>query len=155
MRARTTVPLVLVLSTLFAGFIGMRAATGRTVLHLVLPSESMHARFIDQDQDGLRLADRAAARGPLTDADGTEVGTAYGDCVVDRRIKDDDTGLWTCSYVLDLEDGDVIVEGLDPRGSGVYEMAILGGTGAYANASGDATFTDTSEATEMEIRLTN
>ena len=159
MRARIGVPLVLLMSTLLAGLIGMRAATGRTVLHLVLPADTQKARFIDEHEDGLRLADRAAARGPLTDADGTEVGTAYGDCVVHRHIKGPETGLWTCTYVLDLGDGDLIVEGLDPRGPGVYEMAVLGGTGAYANASGDATFTDTVDqtgavgATDMVISL--
>ena len=40
-------------------------------------------------------------------------------------------------------------------------MAILGGTGAYATASGDATFTDTFDETlgfdktDMMIRLSN
>lgn len=153
MRARIGVPLVLVVSTLLAGLIGMRAATGQTVWHLVLPADTQKVQLIDQYGNGLRLGDRAAARGPLTDADGTKVGTAYGDCVVHRYIKDSETGLWTCTYVLDLGDGDLIVKGLDPRGPGVYEMAVLGGTGAYANASGDATFTDTLEETDMVIRL--
>ena len=159
MRARTAVPLVMVVSTLLAGVIGMRAATGQTVLHLVLPADTQKAQFIDQNFDGLRLGDRAASRGPLTDAEGTEVGVSYGDCVVHRRITDDVTGLWNCTYVLDLADGDLTLRGLDPRGPGVYEMAVLGGTGAYANASGDATFTDTTGetdevgATDMVIRF--
>ena len=50
-----------------------------------------------------------------------------------------------------------MLQGLDPRGPGVYEMAVLGGTGAYAGATGDATFTDMvsdgGEHTEMMIRL--
>ena len=152
MRARIVVPLVLV-STLLAGLIGMRNATGQTVLHLVLAADTLKVRVIDNHRDGLRLGDRAAARGPLTDADGTKVGTAYGDCAVHRYIRDDNKGLWTCTYVLDLGDGDLTVKGLDPRGPGEYEMAVLGGTGEYATASGDATFADTSEATDMMIRL--
>ena len=161
MRARNRVLLVLVVSTLLAGLVGMRPATGQTVLHLALPADTQKSRFIDQYEDGLRLGDRAAARGPLIDEDGMKVGTAYGDCMVDRHIKGPETGLWTCTYVLDLGNGDLIVKGLDPRGPGSYEMAVLGGTGAYANASGDATFTDTVdngaevEETDMVIRLDN
>ena len=159
MRARLGVPLVFVMSTLLAGLIGMPTATGQTVLHLVLPADTQKVQTIDQYGDGLRLGDRIAARGRLTDGDGTEVGTAYGDCVVHRHIKGPETGLWNCTYVLELGDGDLIVQGLDPRGPGVYEMAVLGGAGAYAHASGEATFTDTGvetdmvEQTDMVIRL--
>ncbi len=161
MRARTGVPLVLIVSTLLAGVIGMRAATGQTALHLVLQANTQKLRLIDHDFDGLRLGDRAAARGPLTDADGTKMGSAYGDCVVNVRITSDEHGLWNCTYVLRLDDGDLVIRGLDPRGPGEYEMAVLGGTGAYANAAGDATFTDTGDgtdevgATDMMIRLSS
>ena len=159
MRARTAVPLVLVVSTLLAALIGMRAASGQTVLHLVVPAGTQKARIVNHYGPGLRLGDRVAARGAVTDAEGTKVGTAYTDCVVQRQITDPVSGLWHCSYVLDLADGDLMLRGLDPRGPGVYEVAVLGGTGAYANASGDATFTDTADeagqvgATEMMIRL--
>lgn len=161
MRGKFRVLSVVVASTLLAGLIGMRAATGQTMLHLVLPAETQKIREVDHHGDGLRLGDRAAARGLLTDAEGTKVGKSYADCVVHRRITGPETGLWTCTYVLDLADGDLIVKGLDPRGPGEYEMAILGGTGAYANASGDATFTDTYDEssgldkTDMVIRLGN
>ncbi len=70
-----------------------------------------------------------------------------------------DKGLWRCTYILDLDEGDHTVKGLDPRGPGEYEMAVLGGTGAYAESSGDATFTDSLEEsytfgqTDMVIRL--
>ena len=160
MRARIVVP-VLVVSTLMAGIIGMRPATGQTVLHFVVPASTQKARIINHYGPGLRLGDRVAARGALTDAEGTRVGTGYVDCVVQRQITDHVTGLWHCSYLLDLADGDLMLRGLDPRGPGMYEMAVLGGTGAYANASGDATFTDTGDetgqvaATEMTIRLGN
>ena len=159
MQARTGVPLVLVVSALLAGLIGTQAATGQTVLRLVLPADTQRVRIVDHDVDGLRLGDRAAGRGPLNDADGTRVGIAYADCVVHRPIKGPETGLWVCTYVLQLDDGDLTVKGLDPRGPGEYEMAVLGGTGAYANASGDATFTDISAETgevgrtDMVIRL--
>ena len=158
MRARTAVPLALVMTTLLAGVLGIPSATGQTVMHLVLPAETQKVRLLDHRENGMRLGDRAAARGPLTDAEGTRVGTAYADCVVHRHMLGD-KGLWTCTYVLDLGDGDLTIKGLDPRGPGEYEMAVLGGTGAYADASGDATFTDTFgdpqtfAKTDMVIRL--
>jgi hypothetical protein len=161
MRARIGVPVVLVVSALLAGALGMSTAAGQTVLHLVLPADTQKVREIDHDGRGLSLGDRVVARGALTDADGTRVGTSYGDCNVHRRILGPETGLWNCTYVLELADGDLVVKGLDPRGPGEYEMAILGGTGAYATASGDATFTDTFDETsgfdrtDMTIRLTN
>ena len=159
MRARTAVAVVLVVTTLLAGLVGMRAASGQTVLQLVVPASTQKARIINHYGPVLRLGDRVAGRGAVTDAEGTKVGRSYADCVVQRQITDDTTGLWNCSYVLDLADGDLMLRGLDPRGPGVYEMAVLGGTGVYANASGDATFTDTADetgqvgATEMVIRL--
>ena len=160
MQGKILLPLVLAISTLAAGVIGMSAAAGGTALHVVMRADTQKGRIIDHYEDGLRLGDRVAARGPLTDEDGTEVGMGYGNCTVERRIWDSTTGLWNCTYVLELEDGDLILQGLDPRGPGVYEIAVLGGTGAYANASGDATFTDTAgetevAATEMVIRLNN
>ena len=155
MRAKIVVPLVLVASMAMTVFIGVGVATGQTVLHLVVEHETVRARAIDNYGDGLRMGDRIAARGVLTDELGAEAGMAYLDCVVQRHIRDETTGLWNCSYVLELEDGDLILRGLDPRGPGVYEMAVLGGTGAYSDASGEATFTDTADATDMLINLSS
>src|SRR3990172_9298856 len=42
---------------------------------------------------------------------------------------------------------------LAARGPGVSTFAVLGGTGAYAGASGEATLTDTDEGTEFVIDL--
>lgn len=133
------------------------SASGQSGLHLVVASGGK-AIFVDIDHDGLRLGDRIAARGRLMDEMQTEhLGTAYLQCLVHRRIVEPNRGLWNCNYVLELADGDIVLQGLDPRGPGVYEMSVLGGSGAYAGASGDATFTDVdSEAgmyTDMVIRL--
>ena len=115
------------------------------------------ATFLDFDQQGLRLGDRAAARGPLQDSARTsQVGYGYLDCVVMNKITDDPKGpggLYWCTAVLRLADGDLTAEGLDPHGPGVYKFAVLGGTGAYAGASGEATLTDSAEGTEWVIDL--
>lgn len=113
--------------------------------------------FQDVGEDGLRLGDRLTARFPLTDATGAStLGKGHLDCVVQRRITEGPEGpggLYRCSYLLRLADGDLIIEGLDPHGPGVYTMAVLGGTGAFAGATGEATLTDTSVTTEFVISL--
>jgi hypothetical protein len=115
-------------------------------------------KFVDLGRDGLRLGDRIAFRGPLLNGSKTKrVGTAYGECLVHRRVADPGTGLYNCTYVLELAGGDILVKGLDPAGPSVAELAVFGGTGAYAGASGEATFTDTDSdtngETDMVLRL--
>ncbi len=135
------------------------SASGQTVLHVVLgPQQNVRVASFDENDDGLRLGDRIAARGPLVDETQSDrVGTAYLHCLVHRRIIDPDKGLWNCNYVLEFADGDIVLQGLDPRGPGEYEMAVLGGTGAYGGASGDAIFTDVGTDadayTDIVIRL--
>jgi hypothetical protein len=114
--------------------------------------------FLDFDRPGLRLGDGLAARGPLLDASQTtRVGRGYLECVVMNKITDDPVegsgGLYWCTSVLKLADGDLTVGGLDPHGPGISTVAVLGGTGAYAGASGEATLTDGFAGTEFVIDL--
>lgn len=161
MRTKLSVAFLLVFLALAGGVVLMTTtASGQTVLHFVVaPTENARIAFDDVNGDGrLRLGDRIAARGPLLDETQTDrLGRSYAQCLVHRRIIHPDQGLWNCNYVLQLENGDIMLQGLDPRGPGEYEMSVLGGTGAYASASGDATFTDVgTEAdayTDMIIRL--
>jgi hypothetical protein len=108
------------------------------------------------EKDGLWLGDRLTARGPLTGPTGAStVGKGHLDCVVQRQITDGPEGpggLYRCSYLLQLADGDLIIQGLDPHGPGVTTMAVHGGTGAFASATGEATVTDT-DVTEFAISL--
>lgn len=115
--------------------------------------------FLNVNQPGLRIGDRLAARGPLFDASQTsEVGKAYLDCVIMNKVTVDPAeapqGLYWCTYLLKLADGDLTIAGRDARGPGVSTFAVLGGTGAYADASGEATLTDTDGGTEFVIDLT-
>lgn len=159
MRSKVTIAILLVVVVAAAGLSLATSASGQTVVHVVLgPQEDVRLASVDVKRDGLRLGDRVAARGPLVDETQSErLGTAHVHCVVYRRIVDPDKGLWNCNYVLELADGDIVLQGLDPRGPGTYEMSVLGGTGAYAGASGDATFTDVDTGgdayTDMMIRF--
>lgn len=158
MRSKVSVAVLLVVLSTAAGVMLASNASGQTVLHVVAPQESTTVVAFDENHDGLRLGDRIAGRSPLLDeAQSERVGTSFVHCIVARRILDPNGGLWNCNYVLELADGDVMLQGLDPRGPGVYEMAVIGGTGAYSGATGEATFTDVGtdhEAyTDMVIRL--
>ncbi|MEA2490794.1 MAG: Dirigent-like protein [Acidobacteriota bacterium] len=144
MRRKLEISILMVLLAVAVGVVASTAASGQTVLHLVTGSNGdLKTAVFDADGRGLGLGDRIAARVPLLDETQTEqLGTAYLHCVVHKRIVDPDKGLWNCNYVLELADGDLMLQGLDPRGPGEYEVSVIGGTGAYANARGDATFTD-------------
>ena len=155
MRRKLGTSVILVVLAVTAGVFSSTTASGQAVLHVVLGSGYKVAAF-DSDGRGLGLGDRIAVRGPVLDETQTEnLGTAYMQCLVHKRIVDPDRGLWNCNYVLELADGDLMLQGLDPRGPGEYEVSVIGGTGAYANARGDATFTDVGgaeEYTDMVIR---
>lgn len=159
MRTKAGIGLLLVTVALAAGVVVSPVASGQTVVHVVFSAQAGgKVVAFDENFDGLRLGDRIAARSPLLDESLSErVGTAFVHCFVHKRIFDPNRGLWNCNYVVSLEDGEIMLQGLDPRGPGVYEMAVIGGTGAYAGANGDATFTDfddeTGSYTDMVIRL--
>lgn len=143
----------LVISALATAALAAHHAGAQGDVHVVWPIPPK-TTFLDFDGDGLLLGDRLASRGPLVDETQTrQVGYAHLECVVMRRITDAPSGLYRCSYLLKLADGDLIIEGLDPRGPGTYTFAVLGGTGTYAGATGQATMTDTPTETDMVIDL--
>jgi hypothetical protein len=156
MRAKAAVlASLVVLATLGVALIRATAASGQGQVHVVLPADSLKIRFLDFRRQGLRLGDRLAGHGPLLDETRTTpVGTAHMDCLVQRRITDG-SGLYDCTYVLELQGGQLVLRGLDPRGPGVASFAVLGGTGSYQNARGQGTFTDSREETDMVIELTS
>ncbi|MDQ3218786.1 MAG: hypothetical protein M3Q18_13235 [Actinomycetota bacterium] len=155
MRPKLKAILGLIGAVMVAGLFVVRPAAGETIIHVVLPGDGLTVKFVDIGHDGLRLGDRVAARGRLVDENESEgVGTAYLECQVQKRIVRLSQGLFNCTYVLKLADGDIILKGLDPRGEGASEFAVLGGTGTYGTATGEATLTDTESAnTDIVIRL--
>lgn len=141
MRAKLGIAVPLILVTAAVGVLSTTAASGQNALNFVVSPGKVSV--VDLAHNGLRLGDRISSRAPVLDESQSErVGTAYLQCLVHSRIIDPDRGLWNCNYVLELADGDIILQGMDPRGPGEYEMAVIGGTGSYSGARGDATFTD-------------
>jgi hypothetical protein len=146
---------VLVGTALLASFaLGSGAASGDVGIHLMWPTESLRVQILDAEHDGLTMGDRLAARGPLYDAanPGTKVGRAFVDCWVAKNLAGGH-GLFNCTYLLELDGGDITLQGLDPPGDSVSRFAVTGGDAAYLEARGDAVFTDTEAGTEMEITL--
>ena len=89
---------------------------------------------------------------PLFDKSQTRrMGTAYGECVVAGRRLLEGTP-YDCTYVLKLKRGTITTQGLDPHGVSDVFFAVTGGTGAYAEASGQAEYIDSS-VNEIIIRL--
>ncbi len=153
--ARTKLVTVgLTLAVLAGVWMGTGTAIGGTSIHVVFGPGARLA-FLDQNRGGLRLGDSVAARGPLLDpTTNQQVGSAYGTCWVARTLIHNH-GLYNCTYLLKLAGGTIILQGLDPHGPGSSPFAVMGGSGIYKDASGDAVFTDSTTATDMQITLTN
>jgi hypothetical protein len=129
--------------------LGSDRASGQGDIHVLIPVGG------DAQIQGFDVGDRLTARAAMVDAaSGESAGTAYLGCTVVRRIVGDDKGMWRCSYHLKFADGGIVLQGLDPRGVGASTFAVLGGTKAYAGASGDAIFTDSDAGTDIVITLT-
>ena len=98
-------------------------ATTNTIQHVGPPGEK------DSIGDVLGYAN------PIYDSDNEKrIGTDNGFCI---RTVTGDEGAWECAWTTTLEEGQIIVEGpfYDTEDSVV---AITGGTGDYAGATGEA-----------------
>jgi hypothetical protein len=142
--------LLLSVAALPAPTAGIALAQGRggtaesQVIHVVFGPRSEH-QFLDFGNDGLRFGDRLVSRGPLFDpSQTTRVGTAHLDCVISSQVLAG--GTFNCTYVLKLEDGDIMTHGIDPQGPGRALFAVTGGTGSYRHATGQAEHIDTDVA---------
>jgi hypothetical protein len=153
--ARTKLVTVgLTLAVLAGVWMGAGTASGGTSIHVVYGPGAKVA-FLDQNRPGLRLGDALGARGPLFDPTTNQrVGSAYVSCWVARTLIQNH-GLYDCTYLLKLAAGTITLQGLDQHGVGSSHFAVTGGTGAYRDARGDAVFTDSETATDMEISLTS
>jgi hypothetical protein len=112
--------------------------------------------LLDHDGDGrIDTGDRFTGRSRLDDPNtGERAGRVLFDCgattpIVIERQK----GTWLCTYVLELPDGHITLQGEDPAGVGSHVLAVTGGTGLYRNARGEANEVDTELAEEITIHL--
>jgi len=110
------------------------SAHGEKVFELL--ERSTASTFVDVGSDGLSVGDEFV----FTDDQfrGTEkVATGQGLCVL---VAVADGGSAQCQVTVSFEDGDLTIQGRIPRilagGPPEYDVAITGGTGAFATARG-------------------
>jgi hypothetical protein len=116
------------------------AQSGPTTLHLVDHQQSSLGFFPAHRP---RTGDRVGFAAKVT---GDDTGTVTGVCTVMRAQL-------LCNVEVRLTKGSLSAQGIVPQRSDHNPIAITGGTGAYAGASGVAIVTDTS-ATRSTVDVT-
>lgn len=153
--SRMSALMVLATAAVLVATFGATVASSQTEMHLI--AGYSRVTLVDVHEDGtMGPGDFIAARGPAFDETGeTRLGSVYWDCMVQRALDGD--GLNVCDTVLKLEDGLIMLRGLDPQGAGEAPFAVTGGTGTYSTARGDGTWTDvqtdTGWVTDIVIHL--
>lgn len=98
-------------------------------------------RHVDQKPAGFSAGDEDLQATRLTDA-GKTVGWETGDCLTTRVGKS--AAVQLCRFVFNLHDGQIVSTGAvkaGKRGPGTFSLAITGGTGTYADATGQVSIT--------------
>jgi hypothetical protein len=116
---------------------GTAAASAHT-LSLRMHNVSQHS--VDNKPSGFSAGDEQVQATRLTEA-GKTAGWETGDCLTTRVAKNADE---LCRFVFHLHDGEIVSMGAmkaSQSGPGTFTLAITGGTGAYAAASGQVTVT--------------
>lgn len=116
---------------------GTAAADAHT-LSLRMHNVSQHS--VDNKPSGFSAGDEQVQATRLTEA-GKTVGWETGDCLTTRVAKNADE---LCRFVFHLHDGEIVSMGAmkaGQSGPGTFALAITGGTGTYAAASGQVSIT--------------
>jgi hypothetical protein len=103
-------------------------------------------QHIGEVDDADSVGDIMTFKNPLLDESGTEIGTDQGMCI--RTIVGE---VWHCIRTFALPEGQVVAQGIQTDAK--REFAIVGGTGAYANASGQLSLRDGSDDASYEVRF--
>ena len=149
---------VVALMAAMVGVFGDNVAKGQTEIHVTtVIGDSKSATTVDHGKEGFGAGDRGVAWEPLFAEDRvTRVGKAYWDCVgmggTSGRAKK-----VMCLALWELEGGQITLQYVQgPPTDGVFAdftFAVTGGTGIYANATGDGTFTGFEEYGDFVITL--
>jgi hypothetical protein len=131
---------------------------------LVLKAQTVHESEVDNGPDGPSVGDRFVFADKLTMWGGhgksgdKKVGTTGVDCVITDLVKDDGEvtdSTMQCLGTLSLKGGQVTVQGLIKWSEKVSRVAITGGTGVFAGASGvmEVASTKDDEVSKLTLRL--
>jgi hypothetical protein len=145
-----------------AGAVALALATGVSVTAAATPKSAAGSTFhfsfaggvsatYNMKHQGAGFGDRLVSRGPISAETGGRIGTAYGDCLIVTHELE--SGTFWCRYVLDLHNGQITTEGLDPHGVSDVFFSVTGGTGAYAGRPAEAEFVDSATRTDVYIHF--
>jgi hypothetical protein len=113
--------------------------TGRTITlnELAKGSKFIHVRNTKtRHRTSMALGDLVVFTNPIADASGKLVGKLHADCAATVGNRNFLKGVLTCTAVLTLGDGALMVQTNSSPGTATTAGAIVGGTGAYAGARG-------------------
>ena len=131
----------------FSGLISITscAQDAPQTLVLIADARTHPARIIDTGEPGDSAGDILTFDQPLLDEQGKQIGNNSGTCIRTRVAHS-----FQCQWTLSLENGSIQVAGRE-FDKGSSHVAIVGGTGHYADINGqmesvnngDGTFTQT------------
>ena len=126
----------LLLSGLFVGV--SQGVTGPASIRLQFGKVLVAHDYRLRDDEGHRSGQMSFLKIRLRDAAGTEIGRNRSQCTSSADVG------WWCTYTLVLQDGTYTDEGTITvtglfKGFNGEESAVIGGTGAYRDATGYAT----------------
>jgi len=122
---------------------GASAHTGRTLIG----REKFTKTFMqDVGEKGVSMGDRLVFTTEIRDLKGGQLGIGVGDCVLLSGTSDSD-GQYNCLQTYHLVGGDFMASGIFDFAQKINKWAIMGGTGRYRAATGEADFTTLSADT--------
>lgn len=104
-----------------------------------------------RNRRSMLLGDTIVFTNPLADTAGARVGTLRADCAATVGNANFLRGVLTCTVVLTLRDGALMVIADTTPGSPTTTGAVVGGTGAYSGASGVLVSEDSSSVDTITL----
>ncbi len=128
------------------GVLSGQAASAHTV-HTLIAREKFTKTFMqDVGEKGVSMGDRLVFTTEVRNLKGGQLGIGVGDCVLLSGTSDSD-GQYNCLQTYHLAGGDFITGGIFDFKQKINKWAIMGGTGRYRAATGEADFTTLSADT--------
>jgi Dirigent-like protein len=115
-----------------------RAPTTLTVKELERGATFIHIRNNPRSSGRANLqGDLLVITNPLADSSGKRVGKMSMSCVTTTGASDFMKSTFTCSGLMTLPDGSLTLQGNVQPSKPATSAAVTGGTGVYANATGE------------------
>jgi hypothetical protein len=131
---------VIAVGLVATGVFSGQAASAHTAHTLVAREKFTKTAQQDFGDKGTSIGDRYVFTSEIRDPRGAMLGTGFGDCVLIGGTTDAD-GQYNCVQTYHLAGGDFVTSGFFDFAQKVNKWAIIGGTGRYRAATGQADFT--------------